>query len=389
MSNVLILCDTFAPRFGGSETMLLDLARGLANRRHNVTVLAPDSPGASQFDRTERYNIVRSRLWAKLFRLGRSGNKTVNRLSRLMILPLVLRHARRVANADVLVIGHVLPLGTAAAILKKTRPQLRTIIMTYGEDVSVYSRGPRMRNLLISALNAADAITCLTSDSAAELANLDITCQPRLKIVPPAVEELGPVNPAEVESLRTRFALAGKRVILTLSRLAPRKGIDITLHAIHKLQSEIPNLAYLVAGTGPDVERLKAIVQQLDLKDYVTFTGAVPAFACAAALCEVFCMPNRQMPDGEREGFGIVFLEAGLAGKPVIAGRSGGATDAVVDGVTGLLVDPESADDVAAALRRLLLDQGFAAKLGQQGRERALRNYSVENFVTAYEELFK
>jgi phosphatidylinositol alpha-1,6-mannosyltransferase len=391
VSNILMLCDTFAPSLGGSEKMLLDLARGLAGQGHTITVLTPSAEGDHEFDQGEPYTIRRSRLWGKLFKAGLSTSPFVNRAARLLIVPVVLRLALTCKNVDVVLVGHVLPLGTVAAAMKQLRPAVRSIVMTYGEDVTVYSRGSRMRGMLRSALLSADAITCLTSDSAAEIRGLVAPAAPVIAIIPPSVQDGGDAEPQWVEALRRQHQLENRRVILTLSRIVPRKGFDVTLRAVKLLKAEFPDLVYVIAGRGPDLPRLQQLIGEWGLEDSVRYVSDCPPFPASKniyGLCDVFCMPNRQMPDGEREGFGIVFLEAALAGKPVIAGRSGGAPDAVIHEETGLVVDPESEEEVAAAIRRLLTDTAFAALLARAARHRALSQFTLDQFVSRYQDLW-
>ncbi|MGI8906582.1 MAG: glycosyltransferase family 4 protein [Candidatus Sumerlaeaceae bacterium] len=387
MAHVLMLCDTFAPMLGGSEKMLLDLARGFIATGHNVTVLTPLVRGAEQFDAGESYRIIRSRAWNRLFQLGGSRRPLVSRIARFLIVPLLFRQVLAIKHVDVLLVGHALPLGNVAAAVKRMRPWLKNIVMTYGEDVTMYSRGTRMRGMLTVALEAADEITCLTSDSAREIDALESGLDKKVHVIPPAVNDSEPPDPLQVHALRQQLGLDGKRVLLTLGRLAPRKGIDVTLRAVKILTGEFPDLVYLVIGEGSDLPRLQNLAGELGIEQVVRFLGTVQDSRSVYAIADIFCMPNRQMSDGEREGFGIVFLEAGLAGKPVIAGRSGGAPDAVVHEETGLLVNPESAEEVAGAIRRLLGDQVLASRLGQAGRQRALTQFTTEQFVSRYLDL--
>jgi len=176
--------------------------------------------------------------------------------------------------------------------------------------------------------------------------------------------------------------LAG--VILTVGRLIERKGHDIVIRAMARLASEFPAARYVVVGDGPRGPYLRDLVASVALQDRVVFVGEVrkedlPLYYQAA---DVFAMVSRARErQGDVEGFGLVYLEAGACAKPVVAGRSGGVPDAVVDGVTGLLVSPESVEEVADALARLLRDRELAAKLGQAGRQRVEREMNWENTV--------
>jgi phosphatidylinositol alpha-1,6-mannosyltransferase len=206
---------------------------------------------------------------------------------------------------------------------------------------------------------------------------------------PPADETILVTSPTEGENLRRQHGIESKRVMLTVARLVPRKGIDVTLRTLALIAAEYPDLVYVVAGEGPMRAELETLAQQLGVEDRVLFLGRVENLAVWYHACDLFVMPNRQMPDGEREGYGIVFAEAGFAGKPVIGGLSGGAVDAIEDGVTGLLVDPTAPTAVAGAIRQLLHDPACAKVMGEAGRERALRFSSSKAYREKFNEVLK
>ena len=173
------------------------------------------------------------------------------------------------------------------------------------------------------------------------------------------------------------------KIILTVGRLVERKGFDMVIKALDQLlitnyELLITDWEYWIVGEGPDQGRLESIVKKYNLKDKVKFLGAVPTPQLYQYFkaSDVFIMPCREI-DGDIEGFGIVFLEAAAFKKPAIAGRSGGAQEAVVDGITGLVVDPLSVDDISQALIKLLTDDALRSKLGQNGYERVRREFSV------------
>ena len=215
---------------------------------------------------------------------------------------------------------------------------------------------------------------CNTVASADEIVALEPALRRPPVVCPPPADERIAAMPSDAgDAARRAHGLEGRRVLLTVARLVPRKGVDVTIRALALLAADHPELAYLVVGEGPQRAELEALARECCVADRVVFTGRVPDVAPFHHAADIFVMPNRQMDDGEREGYGIVFADAGLAGKPVIAGRSGGATDAVVDGETGLLVDPTDPGAVATAIRRLLADPALAARMGEAGRERARR----------------
>jgi phosphatidylinositol alpha-1,6-mannosyltransferase len=185
------------------------------------------------------------------------------------------------------------------------------------------------------------------------------------------------VDARRVAALAGRLGVHNRPVVLTVGRLVERKGHDIVLHALTRLIAKVPDVAYVVVGSGPNEIRLRQLATKLGLSPYTAlFCGSVDAAELPTfyKLCDVFVMPNREV-GSDIEGFGIVFLEAGAAGKPVIGGRSGGTSDAVLDGVTGFLVDPRSVSAVADAMLMLLENPVLAADLGDAGRRRVLASF--------------
>jgi phosphatidylinositol alpha-1,6-mannosyltransferase len=170
-------------------------------------------------------------------------------------------------------------------------------------------------------------------------------------------------------------------VILTVGRLAERKGHDIVLRALPTVLRKFPETRYLIVGTGPEEQRLRHLAVELGVAEQVVFAGRMPDEDlpdCYAA-CDVFVMVSREIPaKGDVEGFGIVYLEANAQGKPVVGARSGGVADAVEDGVTGLMVDSTDPENVADAILRLLANKDWAACLGIQGRNRVRTEFSME-----------
>jgi phosphatidylinositol alpha-1,6-mannosyltransferase len=136
---------------------------------------------------------------------------------------------------------------------------------------------------------------------------------------------------------------------------------------------------YLIVGRGPMEGRLRALAGEMGVGDRVVFCGFVPETELLAyyQASEVFAMPNREV-EGDIEGFGIVFVEAGACGKPVIGGRSAGAREVIADGVTGFLVNPRGVREIARTLTALLRDRDLAVRMGQAGRRRVEQNYSYQ-----------
>ncbi|MCK4451205.1 MAG: glycosyltransferase, partial [Anaerolineae bacterium] len=198
-----------------------------------------------------------------------------------------------------------------------------------------------------------------------------------IRVVPNAVnaKDFAVADKDEVQALRERWRIKGKRVILSVGRLVKRKGLDAAIRAMPLITAEVPGAVYLIVGSGPEEQSLCALAQSLDMEDRIIFTGYVPQVDLLNYyhLCDMFVMPCREIVTPGRidaEGFGIVFLEANACSKPVVAGRSGGVPDAVLDSQTGFLVDPLDVRAIAQATIRLLEDRDLATRLGENGRRR-------------------
>jgi phosphatidyl-myo-inositol dimannoside synthase len=170
-------------------------------------------------------------------------------------------------------------------------------------------------------------------------------------------------------------------VLLTVGRLVPRKGCDLVLRSVADLAAEYPGLKYIIAGGGPERERLDSRARELGIADRIRMLGDVDDLTKWAAydICDVFVSPTRPSHSADWEGFGIVFIEAALSRRPAIGGRTGGTADAIVDGLTGVLVDPDELGELTGALRLLLGDAGLRSRLGRTGEQMARTRFTGES----------
>jgi phosphatidylinositol alpha-1,6-mannosyltransferase len=203
----------------------------------------------------------------------------------------------------------------------------------------------------------------------------------RIEIVHPGCdsEHFRPLPPRSDLRQKLLGARYKDRIILTVGGLVARKGHDMVIRALPRLHRTLPDVTYLVVSQGRYRSELEKLAASLGVRDRVVFAGPVPAddLPDVFALSDVFAMPSRdQLAACSVEGFGLVFLEAAACAKPAIGGRSGGIPDAIVDGVTGFLVNPTDPDDIAGALARVLNDSELATRLGQQGRSRVVKDFA-------------
>lgn len=281
---------------------------------------------------------------------------------------------------DYLLVGQILPLGTAAYLVSLFK-KIDYAVILHGMDLALAIRTPWKRFLSSLILKHANKIICANSYVQEKLIEFLPLSEEKISLVNPGIEGGAPdINPNDIQEIKNTYNLEGKTVLLSLGRLVKRKGVDKVIETLVNLSEDsISNLVYFIIGAGPREEYLKSLVP-LRYSKKIIFLGAVSDYDKWAWLkiCDIFIMPSRDI-SGDFEGFGIVYLEANLCGKPVIAGNSGGIKDAVVNDFNGLLVEPEDLNDIAKAITKLSSDKALCSKLGSQGRDRAIKEFSWEN----------
>jgi len=268
---------------------------------------------------------------------------------------------------DLLVVGvaDFGPLVPAAWLRDRSAP-----ILTITHGIEVWKP---LTWLTRQALTRASAITSVSDYTAAAIVRMHRVERSRIHVIPP--------------SLEPRFALAAQedgttpmpQRLLTVSRLnaidAP-KGVERVIEALPAVRERVPTVDYTIVGTGDDRPRLEALAEQHGVADITTFAGAVPDATLHSYLrwTDLFVLPSA------KEGFGIAFLEAGAYGKAAIGGNAGGTPEVVIDGETGVLVDPANVEQLADAISTLLLDDERRSELGERGAARISSEYGYELF---------
>jgi phosphatidylinositol alpha-1,6-mannosyltransferase len=282
------------------------------------------------------------------------------------VSPLVRAILRK--RPAVLFAGTLFSSGVVAAFVSRLFA-IPYALHVYGTDLTTRSRSRLMQHVAGWVLRGASRVVVISDFGAGCAAEWGIDPTRIVKVVPP------------VDTHRFRPAPSGgTKLLLTVARLVPRKGHDVVLRALPHVLSEVPEARYVIVGDGPDRVRLESIVQELGLGAAVRFEGQVDDVVPWYQACDVFVMMSRDA-EGEVEGFGIAFTEASACGKPVVGGRVGGTPEAVIDGVTGILVDPVDHRAVAKAIVHLLTHPEAAAQMGRAGRARAERELSLSAAV--------
>ncbi|NJL85736.1 MAG: glycosyltransferase family 4 protein [Leptolyngbyaceae cyanobacterium SM1_1_3] len=366
----LLLSDTFLPRIGGRENYYHHLFSNLPQEK--TIVLTPDYQGNwSLHDANYPLPVYRveklSQLWHRWGRPGRwRWFKT--------LLPLIRQY-----QIDLVHCGLVLPDGLTGWWLKQTLG-LPYIVYTHGKEILENQADAEKAQLMSIVLLAASRVVSNSYYTSDLVAQLGVPAARRVVIHPgivPAQWQTAP-NPMRTEQLREQHRISHCPVLLSVGRLIERKGHDMVIKALPDILQRHPETVYVIVGEGPACDLLVSLAENLGVSQAVRFVGEVKNEDLSAyyALADIFVMVSRQpLGSHEVEGFGIVYLEANACGLAVVAGRSGGVPDAVVDGETGLLVDPFSFQGVAEAIGRLLNDSALRQTLGQQGKNRAIADF--------------
>jgi phosphatidyl-myo-inositol dimannoside synthase len=338
--RVLMITPDFPPQQGGIQRV----AHRLATNFDAVTtrVLTIDAEGARQWDAGQDLDV------------HRVAAERVHRLAILRLDTAALVEARRF-RPDVVLAMHIVA-GPAAAVIRRA---LSIPVVTYLHAKEI-AASPRLARFAIGHSDRIVAVSHYTTTLAAAAgADLD-----KVIVIPPGVDWHEP--PTE-QRLSTP-------TIVTVARIEDSyKGHDVMVRALPLVRARIPAARWAIVGDGALRVEIERLAEVQGVRDALSLYGAVSDQRRDQLLnrAHVFAMPSRLPPSGGGEGFGIVYLEAGVHALPVIAGRVGGALDAVVDGTTGLLVDPVDHGALAEALSRLLIDRRYAARMGAAGSEHA------------------
>lgn len=375
MSPTLIITNDFPPRAGGIESFVHELA--LRRPKGSVVVYCSsptrtDSAADPRFDLRQPFPVVRDAAEV------------------LLPTPRVAERARSIAaleGCDSVLYGAAAPLGLlAGGLIGRVR---RQVALTHGHETG-WSVIPGASAALRRIGDTTDSITYLGQYTRRRLTRaLSPEAAARMRQLAPGVDADRFRPGSGGEEIRERHGLGDRPVVVCVSRLVPRKGQDTLIRAWPRILADVPDAALLIVGDGPYGPRLRSAAAGTDS---VVFTGPVPADELPAHYDagDVFAMPCRTRRGGlDVEGLGMVYLEASATGLPVVAGDSGGAPDAVLDGETGLVVDGSLPGPAARTIIRLLKDPDRAARMGAAGRKWVTRRWSWENTSERLDALLK
>ncbi|MFE8943475.1 glycosyltransferase family 4 protein [Streptomyces sp. NPDC007856] len=361
MHKTLIVTNDFPPRPGGIQAFLHNMALRLDPGRLVVYASTWKRSRAgieatAAFDAEQPFTVVRDRT-TMLLPTPRATRRAVGLL--------------REHGCTSVWFGAAAPLGLMAPALRKAGAH-RLVATTHGHEAG-WAQLPAARQLLRRIGESTDTITYLGEYTRSRIATaLTPAAAARMVQLPPGVDEKTFHPGSGGDEVRARLGLTDRQVVVCVSRLVPRKGQDTLIQAMPRILAAEPDTVLLIVGGGPYEQDLRRMATETGVADSVRFTGSVPWSDLPAhfGAGDVFAMPCRTRRGGlDVEGLGIVYLEASATGLPVVAGDSGGAPDAVLDGETGWVVRGGSPEEAADRIVALLADPELRRRMGERGRQ--------------------
>ena len=372
--KVLLVTNDLGPRAGGIETFILGLIEGLP--KNSLVIFTSSQNGQAPFDAQllEKFGAIVIRDRAKI----------------LLPTPRISRKAVRILRQYEIQnvwFGAAAPLGFMASKLRNSGAT-NIVALSHGHEVW-WAKIPILKQMLQKIIKDIDKLGYLGEFTKNEISKATTEVNKLVQIAPGIdTNHFQPKKPNP--NLVSRYQLEGRRVIVCVARLVHRKGQDQLIKALPAILKKYPDAILLIVGQGPIEQMLRNSARQLEVTHKVIFTGRVPHADLAdyISLGEVFAMPVRsRFYDFEVEGLGIAYLEASACGLPVVVGKSGGAVDAVIDQVTGLLVDGKNVNEITDVICRLLADPVKAQAMGQAGRGWVISDWQLSNWSAKFNDL--
>src|SRR3989344_152049 len=376
MKKILLITLEHPPTIGGIATYCHDLAMTLPPDQVVVLASAERDQYATKneklaWDKEQPYKIIRRRLlfpkfiWPRWLRLAWHIGRIVKQ-----------------EKIELIFVQHVLPVGYAAILIKKFF-KTPFLLFSHGTDLLAgTASGWKKKMVRLVSRQAEQIIFNSESLKGRYRRVLPEFGKKFLVLYPcPDPEFLKPPAAAELGRLKTQYALEGKKVLLSVSRLAEGKGFPHLINALPEIFKKNPHLVWFIIGDGPKRDIITKLIRERNLQNIVRFVGEVPhpnlhAYYYLADLFVLLTHPD----EGREEGLGLVFLESAAAGLPVIAGRSGGVEEAVLIGQTGLVVDIYQGDKIVAdSIIELLKNEEYAKTLGMNARMRLESDFKWGN----------
>ena len=374
-SKTLFVTNDFGPRAGGIETFIIGLIERLP--KSSIVVYTSFQENSADYDAR----------WLQEF-----GVEVIRDRAKILLpTPRVNRDIAKVLrenSLETVVFGAAAPLAWMSSTLRKAGAK-RIVALTHGHEVWWAMLFPF--NLILRRIGSTtDSLTYLGEFTRNAIAkSLSKKSAAAMCKIAPGID-VEHFKPVDATDLRQSLGLTDKKVIVSVGRLVHRKGQDFLIESMPLILRSVPDAHLLLVGQGPYRKHLEELVKRHGVSGNVTFIGRInyldlPRYICVG---DVFAMPSRSRFAGlEVEGLGIVYLEASSCGLPVVAGQSGGAPDAVLDGVTGFVVNGTDCTEISARICQLLQDQQLRQSMGDAGRQWIISDWRWQIWASKFAQL--
>ncbi len=373
--KILFLTGSFPPPMaGGSIEYIFNIISHLPPNSVVVHTGNTDPVKAAILDKQLNQKVVRSRFISTV--VGEKQRpKWIARLIALsdyLVWPVLAVWMVIRVRPHIIHIGEVGFVGFTAILMRKLFG-IPFVVYTYGEDISILRTRRLHKWWLLYIIRNANALVTVCDFTKQLLIECGVH-ENRISKIVPAVghRKLVSFPQSKIDEIRIKYGLVNKKVLLTVGRLQERKNHISVINALTKITRIHPDVCYVIVGTGPQENLLKNHTKKMGMENKVIFTGLIDDgdLSCLYDICEIFIMPHRQIPETmDTEGCPTVFLEASAHGKPVVGGNAGGVTDAILNEITGFIIDGTQTDRLSDVINQLLENPNLARKMGKAGRE--------------------
>jgi len=386
--NSLLLAEVFPPEKGGIQTWAYQLAK---HYEDEMIVITPPFEDCTSFDQNVDFKIIRAGHRPMNSTLDQAIGKSAN-LINPGSGPEMISAYQWLSNAFKLInkvksIHCVHIRSSYLAFLFKKWFNIPYFIYAHGLELASVLNNDSKKNFYSHLLKEASLVFTNSNYTSQIVSKFGVN-KKNIKEIPLGVNYSKFRPELDTSRLKKRYNLKGdEKIIFSVSRLVKRKGFDIALQAFAKIADR--NVKYIIGGSGPEEKNLKKLIGDLKVSDRVIFTGRIKEeeLPLYFNLCDLFIMPSRELEGGDVEGFGIVYLEAGACQIPVIGGKSGGVPSAIVDGITGYLVEPKNINEIREKMEKILNDEDLADRMGKAARKRIEEKYNWQNSVRLVKKL--
>lgn len=386
MSKYLFITGLFPPSYGGVQNLYYHIVNRFDPRETVVLTTKNNNCSNKDMFHNHSFTLLRKNFLSHNFKF----KKSIRGMSTFVLLFIHTMKAVLKDDIKVILCGHFQLFVLTVCFITFKILKRPFVTFVHGEELPIKEkRNHPLYRIRLYLLNQSKAIIANSNYTR----NKAICCgvdKCKIFVINPGLDYGKYQVDFNIDSLRRKYNVNNKIVLLTVGRMEERKGQDMVVRAIGELKHKYSNIHYIIVGSDWGLKnKIYRLIKKYGLENCVTCFDSVSEKELIECynVSDMFVMPNKELAGGDAEGFGMVFLEASACGKPVIGGRNSGVVDAVENGYSGFLVDAEDLNDLTETVSELIVDFELRNRLGKQGRYRAKR-YDWEQYVLKLKNVF-